>query len=170
VEHRLYRSQHNRVLLGVCGGFGEYFQVDPVIIRIIAILLLIPGVFPAIIAYFVLAIIIPLEGSTASTPRDTIRENVSEMRDTTAGLGDQIRETFGNKERPTGATPDLHPVPPSRSPASSNRPLYILGIIIIAIGVFFLLVNIFSWFGRFLWPGLLIIAGIIIVILVARRK
>ncbi len=102
MEHRLYRSRHNRVFLGVCGGLGEYFHVDPVIIRVIAVLLLIPGVFPAIIAYFVLAIIIPLEGSTADTPRDTFRENVSDMRDTTAGLGDEIRTAFGNKETPTG--------------------------------------------------------------------
>jgi len=35
-EHKvLYRSQANRLLGGVCGGIGEYFNVDPNIIRII---------------------------------------------------------------------------------------------------------------------------------------
>jgi phage shock protein C len=36
----LYRSVKNRVLCGVCGGIGEYFQVDPVVIRLIWILLM----------------------------------------------------------------------------------------------------------------------------------
>ena len=37
---RLYRSVKNRVLCGVCGGIGEYFQVDPVMIRLIWVLLM----------------------------------------------------------------------------------------------------------------------------------
>jgi phage shock protein C len=37
---RLYRSVKNRVLSGVCGGIGEYFQVDPVMIRLIWVLLM----------------------------------------------------------------------------------------------------------------------------------
>jgi phage shock protein C len=37
---RLYRSRKNRVLSGVCGGLGEYFSVDPVIIRLIWVLLM----------------------------------------------------------------------------------------------------------------------------------
>ncbi len=31
---RLYRSVKNKVICGVCGGIGEYFNVDPVIIRL----------------------------------------------------------------------------------------------------------------------------------------
>ena len=31
---RLYRSRENRVLCGVCGGIAEYFNVDPVLIRL----------------------------------------------------------------------------------------------------------------------------------------
>lgn len=37
---RLYRSVKNKVLCGVCGGIGEYFQVDPVMIRLIWVLLM----------------------------------------------------------------------------------------------------------------------------------
>lgn len=36
---RLYRSRKNRVIFGFCGGLGEYFCIDPVIIRIIYVLL-----------------------------------------------------------------------------------------------------------------------------------
>jgi len=52
---RLYRSRTNRILAGVCGGFGEYFNVDPVIIRILAII--IPGF--GWFGYLIGAIIIP---------------------------------------------------------------------------------------------------------------
>ena len=37
---RLYRSVKNKVFCGVCGGIGEYFQVDPVIIRLIWVFLM----------------------------------------------------------------------------------------------------------------------------------
>lgn len=57
---RLYRSRKNRVLAGVCGGLGEYFNIDPVIIRLIwAVLVLVWGV--GILAYLLAWLIIPLE-------------------------------------------------------------------------------------------------------------
>ncbi|CUS81463.1 phage shock protein C (PspC) family protein, partial [Candidatus Kryptonium thompsonii] len=36
---RLYKSRHDRIIDGVCGGIGEYLGIDPVIVRIIFILL-----------------------------------------------------------------------------------------------------------------------------------
>jgi phage shock protein C len=36
---RLYRSQKNKVIAGVCGGYAEYFDVDPVIMRLLFVLL-----------------------------------------------------------------------------------------------------------------------------------
>ena len=41
MERRLYRSQHKRIVFGVCGGLGEYFNADPVIVRVIAVLIII---------------------------------------------------------------------------------------------------------------------------------
>ena len=54
---RIYRSRSNRILAGVCGGIGEYFNIDPVIIRILAIV--IPGF--GWLGYLICAIIIPSE-------------------------------------------------------------------------------------------------------------
>lgn len=53
---RLYRSRKNRVLSGVCGGIGDYFGIDPVIVRLVFIF---TGV--GLLAYIVMAIIIPIE-------------------------------------------------------------------------------------------------------------
>ena len=38
-SNRLYRSSTDKVLAGVCGGLGDYFNIDPTIIRIIYVLL-----------------------------------------------------------------------------------------------------------------------------------
>ena len=57
---RLYRSRKNKVFAGICGGLGEYFDIDPVIIRVItAVLTLFTGV--PLIIYIVAIFVIPLE-------------------------------------------------------------------------------------------------------------
>lgn len=58
-EHpkRLYRSQTNRVLAGICGGFAEYLNLDPTLVRVLWIFLTIfggSGIILYIIAYFVI--------------------------------------------------------------------------------------------------------------------
>jgi phage shock protein PspC (stress-responsive transcriptional regulator) len=59
-QKRLYRSKTNRVLLGVCGGLGEYFNVDPTIIRLIwTILTIFSWLVPGIVAYLIAALVIP---------------------------------------------------------------------------------------------------------------
>ncbi len=55
---RLYKSRKNCVIDGVCGGIGEYLDVDPVLVRIVAVFFLFVG-GSALIAYIVGMIIIP---------------------------------------------------------------------------------------------------------------
>ncbi len=58
VTKQLYRSQHNRMIAGVCGGIGEYLEVDPTLIRLIwALSSLWMGL--GIVAYILALIIIP---------------------------------------------------------------------------------------------------------------
>ncbi len=57
---RLYRSETNKVLFGVLGGLGEYFNIDPVIFRLIYIFgTFVSGVIPGIVAYLVSVLIVP---------------------------------------------------------------------------------------------------------------
>lgn len=59
MNKKLKRSRSDRVIAGVCGGIGEYFNIDPVVIRIIWVLLsFMPG-GPGFLAYLVCALIIP---------------------------------------------------------------------------------------------------------------
>jgi phage shock protein C len=64
---RLYKSRKNRVVAGICGGIAEYFNVDPVLIRVIAVLFFFTG-GAALIAYIVGMFIIP------DQPREEVRE------------------------------------------------------------------------------------------------
>ncbi|MCD8149507.1 MAG: PspC domain-containing protein [Clostridiales bacterium] len=58
MRKRLYKSEDNRVICGVCGGVGEYLGVDPTIVRLIWALLVIFAGFGFWI-YILAAIIIP---------------------------------------------------------------------------------------------------------------
>ena len=55
---KLYRS-NKKVIAGVCGGLGEYFNIDPTIVRVLWILITIFSMGLGIIAYIVCWIIIP---------------------------------------------------------------------------------------------------------------
>ena len=57
-QKRLYRSVTNRKICGVCGGLGEYFGVDPTIVRLIWVLIACSGT--GLIAYIIAAVIMPL--------------------------------------------------------------------------------------------------------------
>lgn len=57
---RLYRSNENRKIAGICGGLGEAMDVDPTIIRlIVAVLGLATGIFPFFVAYLICWWVIP---------------------------------------------------------------------------------------------------------------
>jgi len=44
---------------GVCGGIAEYFGIDPVLVRIIAVILLLPGGLPGLLPYLILWAVVP---------------------------------------------------------------------------------------------------------------
>lgn len=57
---RLYRTPDNKVLTGLCGGLGEYFDIDPTLLRLgFLLIVLLTGIFPGVILYFIAALIVP---------------------------------------------------------------------------------------------------------------
>ena len=60
---RLYRSNNNRMICGVCGGIAEYFGIDPTVVRIgwVVLSLLFSAGVGGVLAYIVAAVIIPDE-------------------------------------------------------------------------------------------------------------
>ena len=57
-KKRLYRSVTNRKICGVCGGLGEYFDIDPTLVRLVWVIITFMG-GAGILAYIIAAIIIP---------------------------------------------------------------------------------------------------------------
>jgi phage shock protein C len=60
VNKRIYRSRTDKVLGGICGGIGAYLEIDPVLIRIIAVVLLFTW-GTGVLIYIIAWILIPLE-------------------------------------------------------------------------------------------------------------
>lgn len=57
---RLYRSEKNKMVAGICGGLGEMFNIDPTLVRLAFVFLcLATALFPILIAYIIGWIIIP---------------------------------------------------------------------------------------------------------------
>ena len=57
---RLRLSKTNKKIFGVCGGFGEAYDIDPTLIRIIVVFLaLATGLLPMIITYIIARLIMP---------------------------------------------------------------------------------------------------------------
>ena len=58
MEKKLYKSSTDKMLAGVCGGLGEYFEIDATLVRIgYAILCLFAG--GGILLYIICALVIP---------------------------------------------------------------------------------------------------------------
>jgi phage shock protein C len=162
MENKLYRSDKDRMLFGVCGGLAKYFGIDSSLMRIIVVLLAIVTGGVGALIYLIMAFIVPLEGSTKTSPKEIVLDNVEEVKTTAQGLGQNIRDTFSG-EKPESKEED-------KMEAKRRN---IFGVILIVIGVFLLLgvFGIFHWIDwRIIWPIVLIAIGLLIILSVSRKK
>lgn len=140
---KLYRSEKNKILAGVAVGLGEYFRIDPTLIRIIFVLMTVFG-GSGIIIYLILWLIMPSESSTSFISEQTIRENMNDMKTRAQSVASDLR--FGNKQ---------------------NDSKFWWGGLILLVGLLFLFNNLgfFAYvdIGK-LWPVLLIFLGISVLV------
>lgn len=59
-QKKLYRSKSDMMICGVCGGIAEYLNVDSTVIRVLTVLLIF-GAGTGLLAYIILAFIMPYE-------------------------------------------------------------------------------------------------------------
>ncbi|MBN1320079.1 MAG: PspC domain-containing protein [Thermoleophilia bacterium] len=67
MQKRLRRSRTEKMLGGVCGGLGEYFNVDPTIIRVLWVVITLLG-GAGVIAYLILWVVMPQEPPAPLAP------------------------------------------------------------------------------------------------------
>lgn len=77
---KLYRSRDERMIWGVCGGLAKYFDVDPTLVRVLWVLLLFLGGW-GILAYIILAIVVPLEPSETAGKGPGVEEGRRELEE-----------------------------------------------------------------------------------------
>lgn len=76
---KLYRSEGNKIVTGVCGGLGEYLNIDPIILRIILVLITVFG-GSGLFIYIILWIFIPSKSTLGKKSEDYIKENVNDIK------------------------------------------------------------------------------------------
>lgn len=84
MSEKLYRSADDQMLTGVCAGLGNYFDLDPTIVRLVFVITAFASSFvPAIAVYFILALVMPLDPTTqppaASAPTEFVDDVVDEV-------------------------------------------------------------------------------------------
>jgi phage shock protein C len=57
---RLYRSQRNQQIAGVCSGLAQYFGIDPTVVRLAFVLFALMG-GPGLVLYLIMWLVVPLE-------------------------------------------------------------------------------------------------------------
>lgn len=60
MNRKFYRSRNNRVIWGVCGGLAQYFNIDPTLVRVIAVASLIAGTL-GFWVYLITTLVVPTE-------------------------------------------------------------------------------------------------------------
>lgn len=57
---RLYRSRQNRIIAGIIGGVGDYFEIDPSLLRLVWLVVVVfSGVVPGLVVYILACFVIP---------------------------------------------------------------------------------------------------------------
>jgi phage shock protein C len=73
MQRKLYRSRNDSRIAGVCGGLGEYLDIDPTLVRLIFVLLALTGGH-GVLLYIILWLIVPYPAQTLvpATPRSDV--------------------------------------------------------------------------------------------------
>lgn len=143
MSRRLERSRTNRVIAGVCGGLGEYLDIDATFVRVAMVVLTFVGGV-GILVYIVLLVLMPLPGE-------------SPMFGPSSGAG------------ATGETTAAAAVV---DPGSTERRRNAVGILLVAVGGIFLLENLGVFRGldwKYIWPLVIIALGVFLIAQRTRR-
>lgn len=191
MQPRLRRSATESMVAGVCGGLAEYFNIDPVIVRLIFVVVTLTSGL-GLPAYLILWVVMPRAPSTgAQQPVDRRARRANQAATTAVAREDPERQTVHARSwrsvaiggapvedrdpltgQPVAAEEPARgaePAPPPETPVQPERRntrWRTLGAILIGIGGV-LLLDQFGIDTSFLFPALLIVAG---AILLQRRR
>jgi len=147
---KLYRSRKEHVIAGVAGGMGDYFGIDPVVVRVVFLLLALASMGFAFVFYLVLIFAIPKEPG-----EDVPVDKKAKIQEVAKGVREGVQAVASNiKEK----TKD------SKRPLSDKR--NVVGILFIIIGVIAILNQVFPGYRfewHLFWPGIVILLGLYVI-------
>lgn len=135
---KLYRSETDKVIAGVCGGLGEYLELDPVLIRILFVIFTLAG-GAGVVMYILLWVIVPTKSDATTPYEQSLKNNGEEIKQRASSIAASIQD---------------------------QKSRQVWGWLVIFIGAFILLWNFgaFGWFKiDLLWPILIILLGIFVI-------
>jgi phage shock protein C len=149
---RLYRSQTDRKFAGVAGGLGEYFLMDPLLIRLIFVILALAG-GGGVLIYVVLWIVTPENPVSIRPVIDQPAHDPQPATCETPGCAEESPKTENATSTP--------PPPPAPQTRERNKGSLVGGMVLITLGALFLADELIPQinFGD-LWPVLLIVIGL----------
>jgi len=153
----LVRSDTDRMIGGVCGGLGQHWGMDPLILRILFVIFaLVNGVGLAV--YVLLWIFVPLGNLEYENQEAVMRQNIAEIQERATELGRDAQEALGGK---WGEWDD----------SARGSGVLVGGLALVALGVLILLQNfhLLPWIGQ-LWPLALIAIGVVLLLNNMRDK
>lgn len=150
MENRLYRSKTDVILGGVCAGLGKYLGVDPTLVRLFFILITLAGGV-GVLAYIIMWIVIPEEQTV-----------------TTGNPGVFTSEDLGNRAN----TMRNEFVDAVSKP--NPKAVKVIGLGLVIYGGYLILKELhlpwLSWLNSgMIWAGLLILAGVVLIIRFTRK-
>lgn len=155
-NQRLYRSTSDRMIAGVCGGLGKYFNVDPTIVRLAFLLLFFLG-GGGFVLYLILWIIVPDEQRSSATPQEVMQANTQEMAQAAKQFGQSMGQAMGASSGDVAQS------------ATRGGPV-LFAVILIGLGILFLLQNVLRINLSQFWPVILILIGLALLIPAMRRS
>ncbi len=156
MEKKLYRSRRDHVIAGIAGGLGEYFGIDPNVVRLGLLLTMVFG-GGGIVAYVVGWVLIPPEPGSGG---ESAMFSTSEI----------WRKRLMHHAKRVEAHLQRNPAPPSDSApaetAGGSARQQVGGIILIAIGIFTLILRFFPWINMvgWMWPFIIVGLGVILIV------
>ncbi|MDH4139743.1 MAG: PspC domain-containing protein [Coriobacteriia bacterium] len=166
---KLYRSRTERMIAGVCGGIADYYQLDPTVVRIIAVLLAVVGNAAAVIAYAIMWIVVPEESVAGAS---SLAGGPEAQPEDSLGAGPMVAPMPPEPPRPpTPPKPpevERPPIPPAPAaplappPTARGRGGTVwIGMILVVLGALIIAarlvpeVNVWA-----LWPVVVILLGV----------
>jgi phage shock protein C len=152
---KLYRSRTDTMIGGVCGGLARYIGVDSTLVRIFFVLLALAGNGFGVFIYFLLWIIVPLEGLPEDVSlQDTVRTGSEEIASHARAMGDEIRNMVRNPNPRAGL---------------------IVGAVLLIVGLVSLAQNLkvpwLDWLDfHVMWPILVIVGGVALLVRYVRGE